>query len=129
MTREKILRAALTKSSERAAFDITVKCLPSKGPCRSAPHRAITRASGRPLVPAFLVRAYPYNLFRIRCPYCGHTHTHGAGRPHDDTREYASHRLSHCTVRTEASERGYILVLQDGEPPNDRRHRSTAARR
>lgn len=30
------------------------------------------------------------------CPFCGMSHLHGAGEPHEDPRGYLGSRLSHC---------------------------------
>jgi len=42
-------------------------------------------------------------LIRVRCPYCGKTHTHGSPEPAG--RDYG-HRVSHCT----SDSPGYIIV-------------------
>lgn len=44
---------------------------------------------------------------RIRCPYCGRTHTHGL--PDDSTSMDSRHRLSHCAVK-HPDDHGYYLV-------------------
>jgi hypothetical protein len=72
--------------------------------------------SGRPLVAARVVPALPYYLLVIQCPFCGRGHTHGAGLPHEDPRDYAYHRWAHCVVKTPESQGGYVLVLDDEEP-------------
>ena len=64
-----------------------------------------------PVVAARVVHARPYDLLVIVCPYCGRQHTHGAGLPHEDPREYASHRWAHCIVKTPESQKGYILSV------------------
>jgi transposase-like protein len=45
--------------------------------------------------------------FKINCPYCHKTHTHGAG---NDQKAYG-HRLAHCD-NTDANNVGYDLVSE-----------------
>ena len=78
---------------------------------RPTPRAASGHDDEPPRVIASLVRGRGVNQFRIRCPYSGRTHTHGAGRPHEDPRDYADHRVAHCKVMNEANSRGYILVF------------------
>ena len=65
---------------------------------------------GRPFVPATFVRHRRGDLFTIHCPFCGQTHTHGAGRHGEDPRDFAFHRVAHCRIRTPANSRGYVLA-------------------
>lgn len=47
------------------------------------------------------------------CPHCGHEHTHSAGVPGDDPREFLGHRVAHCdpSIVRDAWALGYYLVL------------------
>jgi len=49
----------------------------------------------------------------IRCPYCGRSHTHGAGERTDDPRAFLGGRVAHCEATIECDE--YRLVEWDGQ--------------
>lgn len=48
-----------------------------------------------------------------RCPFCGKSHSHGAGPRGGNPREFLSSRISHCDVG--AKRDVYLLVQDEGE--------------
>ena len=62
-----------------------------------------------------LVPGDQVNLWRvIRCPFCGKSHTHGAGSPTDDPLRLLGHRVAHCIGPFPHPE--YRLVLGPDTP-------------
>lgn len=47
--------------------------------------------------------------WRVKCPYCGRKHHHGAGEDPDHVNTYLGHRVEHCSG-DDRGRRGYYLV-------------------
>ena len=43
-----------------------------------------------------LLRSRYYRRWVVRCPYCGRTHTHGAGEAGQDPMGFLGGRIAHC---------------------------------
>jgi hypothetical protein len=56
------------------------------------------------------------NLWWVpKCVLCGDSHTHGAGGPDADPRQFLGHRVAHCVPPDHEGAGGYILA-EEGAP-------------